>query len=162
MMPISQFYIDSLHLMEKYLKCCERVDTVDVRVDKGINDSLRRWGHPPFSRKVLRFYRGYKGGELYTTLVIDDIKGKHMPITYMVVLDDKGKVKAVEILIYREKYGWEIKEKTFLKQFEGKGKEDDLAHGKVIRNIPGATISVKSITAGVKRILFLYDMVFGK
>ncbi len=155
-------FIDSLYLMEKYLKCCERVDTVDVRVDNGINDRLRRGGLPPFSRKVLRFYRGYKSGGLYTTLVIDDIKGKHMPITYMVVLDGKGKVKAVEILIYREKYGWEIKEKTFLKQFEGKGKEDDLTPGKAIRNIPGATISVKSITAGIKRILFLYDMVFGK
>ncbi len=143
-------FVDSVEVMKRYLK--GKVDTMMIKVDKRIEDLIRRNGLPSFIRKKLAFYTD---GE--TTVLIDDIKGKHLPITFMVVFDREGDVKAVEILIYREEYGWEIKDKRFLSQFKGR-KIDP----KSIRNIPGATISVRAITLGVKRALLLYNYLLRK
>ncbi len=145
---------DSLALIRGYLQGSDKVDTVQVTT-KSLEPILKKHKLPPFIRKKIVFYRGKN------TVLIDDIKGKHKPITYMVVIDETGKVKAVEILVYREKYGWEIGKKDFLSQFRGKG-SDDMNPGKTIRNIPGATISVNSISTGVRRALVVYKYIFGK
>ncbi len=148
-------FVDSLQIMDKYLKGCE-VETVKVVIDENIRQLIKKNNLPPFFRRSLNFYVCNKNGKRNMYIVIDDVKGKHLPITYMVVFDAMGKVKSVEVLIYREKYGWEIKNREFLEQFEGKGPDDSLR----VRNIPGATISVKSITSGVKRLMILHRYIF--
>ncbi len=148
-------FVDSLQLMSKYLKDCE-VETVKVVINENIRELVKKNNLPPFLRVSLNFYVCKKDGKRELYLVIDDVKGKHLPITYMVIFDSMGKVKGVEVLIYREKYGWEIKNREFLGQFEGKGLDDSLR----VRNIPGATISVKSITSGVKRLMILHRHIF--
>ena len=134
------------------------METVKVVIDENMRALVKKNRLPPFLRKSLHFYVCKFNGKMELVAVIDDVKGKHLPITYMVIFDGNGKVKRVEVLVYREKYGWEIKEKEFLRQFEGKTLKDSLR----IRNIPGATISVNSITLGVKRMLILYNYVFRK
>lgn len=143
-------FVDSVEVMKRYLK--GKVDTIIVNVDKRIKDLVKQNKLPPFIREKLAFYTD---GE--TSVLIDDIKGKHLPITFMVVFNKEGSVKAVEILIYREEYGWEIKDERFLSQLKGK----DINPEK-IRNIPGATISVRAITLGVKRALLIYNYLFGR
>lgn len=85
--------------------------------------------------------------------VAANVKGKDQPITFCVVVDEALHIKDMDILAYREPYGGEVRQASWLKQFFGKSPEDQLRAGREIRNITGATISVRSVTQGVNTLL---------
>jgi len=89
--------------------------------------------------------------------IVDDVLGKHELITYAVALDTQGRVRGVEILVYRESHGGEIRDPQWRLQFAGKTARDPLALDRDIRNISGATLSCRHVTDGVKRILAMYE-----
>jgi Na+-translocating ferredoxin:NAD+ oxidoreductase RnfG subunit len=86
-------------------------------------------------------------------VVMDDVKGKDQYITYALAVTRDLRVTDVEILVYREPYGYEVKHQSWREQFVGKTPGDRLRHGREIRNISGATISSRAVTLGVKKIL---------
>jgi Na+-translocating ferredoxin:NAD+ oxidoreductase RnfG subunit len=90
---------------------------------------------------------------------IDQVLGKHEFITYAVGIDNKGRVKGVEILEYRETYGNQVKEDNWKKQFIGKTSESPLKINNDIKAISGATLSSAHVTAGVRRLLHTYDYI---
>ena len=89
--------------------------------------------------------------------IVDYVIGKHLVIDYAVALDPGGQVRHVEILEYRESYGGEISNRSWLAQFVGKTGRDPLELDHDIRNISGATLSSRHVTEGVKRVLALYE-----
>ena len=89
--------------------------------------------------------------------VVDYVIGKHLVIDYAIALDPGGQVRHVEILEYRESYGGEISNRSWLAQFVGKTSRDPLELDQDIRNISGATLSSRHVTEGVKRVLALYE-----
>ncbi len=93
---------------------------------------------------------------------IDKVYGKHELITYSVGIDNNGMVKHVEILDYKETYGWQIDNKDWREQFVGKNIQSKLTLDDDIKNISGATLSCKHIADGVKRILALYEIALRK
>ena len=78
-------------------------------------------------------------------------------MTYMVGVDNRGVCTDVELLVFREAKGSEVRRKRFNAQYEGKTVSDPIRINKDIINISGATMSVRSISAGVKRVLVLVD-----
>ncbi len=117
-------------------------------------------GTPSFSSKTI--YIGKRGEEVLGYAIIDNVKGKSRPITYMVLISPEGKIKRVEILAYRESHGGEIRYPSFLKQFIGKTISDPIRAKQDIRNISGATISCRSIADGVRTLLALWEEVYGE
>ena len=85
--------------------------------------------------------------------VVDNVRGKDQLITYLVIVSSNLVVKSVEIISYRESFGGEIRNHQWREQFEGKTPDDKLSMSGEIRNITGATISARAITAGVRKIL---------
>jgi Na+-translocating ferredoxin:NAD+ oxidoreductase RnfG subunit len=83
--------------------------------------------------------------------VVRNVKGKDQPITFLVAVGPDGRLRDVDILVYREPYGGEIAYEAWRKQFRGKGPDAPLAVGKDIRGISGATISVNAVTLAVRR-----------
>ena len=78
-------------------------------------------------------------------------------MTYMIGVDENGSVTNVELLVFREARGSEIRMKRFNSQYEGKTVLDPVRINKDIINISGATMSVRSMSAGIKRMLVLVD-----
>jgi len=91
-------------------------------------------------------------------LFIDTVLGKHEFITYAVAIDFPGQVKGIEIMDYRETYGYQIRDKEWRKTFVGKTPKDPLKLDKDIPNISGATLSSKHVTDGVRRVLQTYEI----
>ena len=89
--------------------------------------------------------------------IVQNTIGKHRPITYMVGVDAEGDVTNFEVLVYREARGNEIATKRFNYQYQGKDVRDPIRINRDIINISGATMSVRSASAGVKRVLVLVD-----
>jgi hypothetical protein len=91
-------------------------------------------------------------------LIVDQVLGKHEYITYALGLNAGGAVKEIEILDYRETYGYEVREVAWRQQFIGKTIQAPLKLDGDIRNISGATLSSRHITEGVKRLLATYEV----
>jgi Na+-translocating ferredoxin:NAD+ oxidoreductase RnfG subunit len=89
--------------------------------------------------------------------LVDDVIGKHEYITYAVGLNSDGSVKQIEILDYRETYGYEVRDAAWRQQFVGKTAQAPLKLDQDIRNISGATLSSRHITEGVRRLLATYE-----
>jgi hypothetical protein len=80
----------------------------------------------------------------------------------MVGVDPKGQVLNIEVLVYREAKGSEVRTKRFNAQYEGKTLFDPIRINRDIINISGATMSVRSMSAGVKRALVMVDELYLK
>jgi Na+-translocating ferredoxin:NAD+ oxidoreductase RnfG subunit len=87
--------------------------------------------------------------------------GKHRPITFVVGVTPDEKVKGVEIMVYREPKGGEVRMKGFLKQYRGKDIGQPILAGRDITNISGATLSVRAVNRGTKKALALIHLVYG-
>jgi len=90
--------------------------------------------------------------------IVDEVFGKHELITYAVALNADGSVRQIEVLDYRESYGYEIRNPAWRRQFVGKRHGDLLKLDADIRNISGATLSCRHIADGVRRLLALHQV----
>ena len=93
------------------------------------------------------------GGKDAGRYVVDHVIGKHLYIDYAVSLAADGRIRRVDILKYRESYGGEVGDRSWLDQFVGKNASSPLRVGADIRNIAGATLSSHHLTEGIKRIV---------
>ena len=100
-----------------------------------------------------RIWRAEAGGRTVGFFIFDRVVGKHLYIDYSVGLDPNGRIRQVDILQYRESYGGEVRNQSWLAQFVGKTSASPLQVGSDIRNISGATLSSHHVTEGIKRIM---------
>jgi Na+-translocating ferredoxin:NAD+ oxidoreductase RnfG subunit len=108
---------------------------------------------------LIEFMLPMDGKRVVGYAIIDNVPGKDQPITYLVQFTPDLEIRDIAILAYRESYGGEIRNTSWLEQFRQKKPGDTLRPGKEIRNITGATISSRSVTQGVGRILALLKMI---
>jgi hypothetical protein len=110
-----------------------------------------------FPEEFFEVYIGETGTQVDGYALIQNTIGKHKHMTYMVGVDPTGACTNVELLVFREAKGSEVRTKRFNVQYEGKTVHDPVRINKDIINISGATMSVRSLSAGVKRVLVLVD-----
>lgn len=132
-----------------------RKDTIRLTAEKKAQIEERiGWKFP---EDFFEVYIGETGAQIDGYALVQNTIGKHKPMTYMVGVDTHGRVSNVELLVFREARGSEVRTKRFNVQYEGKTVLDPVRINKDIINISGATMSVRSISAGVKRVLVLVD-----
>ena len=132
-----------------------RKETLRLSPDqKALVESRIGWKFPEESFEV---YIGETGANLDGFAVVQNTIGKHRAMTYMVGVDAWGRVTDFELLVFREAKGSEVGRKRFNSQYEDKTVQDPIRINKDIINISGATMSVRSLNAGVKRVLVLMD-----
>ena len=111
--------------------------------------------------RVVVVQEAFRGDALLgRALVLEEI-GKTLPFRFLVAVSPEGRVEQVLLLNYREPRGQEIEREAFRAQYQGKGIEDPIRRGQDIRNVTGATISVDSLSRGVRRALVLVEIAGG-
>ena len=112
-----------------------------------------------FFRDYVYLYRIIKNDSVIAYAILDNVIGKVMPITFMVYFDNNGKITKSEIIKYREQYGGAVVNPEWNKQFIGKDSKSDFVVGKNIDGISGATISVHSVTKGIRKLTLLFSVI---
>ena len=110
---------------------------------------LQEFGWQPGMR--VRFWQD---GER-TAWILDEI-GKDKPITAGVVVSAAG-IEAVEVLVFRESRGWEIKFPQFTAQFVNARLDGEQRLDQRIDGITGATLSVKAMKRMARVALRLHE-----
>jgi len=93
---------------------------------------------------------------------LDNVIGKSMPITFVVIINPKGNIIASHVVKYREAYGGEVGNKNWLSQFNKLTDSSKYIVGKNIDGISGATISVNSLSKGIQKIAVLFPLIKDK
>ncbi len=115
------------------------------------------------NEKAVTVYKGIgSDGKAQGFAVIAEEIGKFKPITFIVKAGMDGKVERVEVMVYREAVGSEVRRQRFARQFRGKSAKDPLRINRDIINVTGATMSVQAMTAGVKKALIILDELYFK
>ncbi len=107
--------------------------------------------------KTMSFYIGKKGGQAMGYAVVERVANRSWTIGYMVVMNADGSIKHVEVLNYEGARSWSVQYESWLKQFFGMKAGSDF---RSISGITGATISVRTIAAGVHKIVSAYQVIF--
>jgi hypothetical protein len=89
--------------------------------------------------------------------IVDEVIGKTELITYALSLDANGAVKSLDMLVFRESHGDAVKLPAWRQQFVGKRAADPVRLDADIRNVSGATLSCRHVTAGVRRLLLVHE-----
>ncbi len=92
-----------------------------------------------------------------TAWIVEEI-GKEQPITVGIVVAADG-IEALQVLVYREDRGGEVRFAFFTDQFEGARLESDLRLSRRIDGISGATLSVRALTSLSRLALYLHGQV---
>ena len=71
-----------------------------------------------------------------------------------------GSVKDVALMMYREPVGEEVRYRGFLKQFDGKSLENPIFPRRDIKNVTGATLSVRAMSRGVRKALAFIQLAY--
>lgn len=91
-----------------------------------------------------------------------DVVGQSKLIGFGVGVTPEGALKDVEVMIYRETQGDQIREARFRRQFAGKKLEDPIALGKDIDAVSGATISSRSAAYAGRKALALDEILHAR
>lgn len=91
--------------------------------------------------------------------LLDNVYGKSMPITFLVIFNKKGEIISSDIIKYREPIGGAVSNKKWNGQFSGKNSNSGYSVGKDISTISGATISVHSVSAGIRKLAMIADII---
>jgi Na+-transporting NADH:ubiquinone oxidoreductase subunit NqrC len=105
-----------------------------------------------------KIWQVLEAGKAVGWFIVDEVYGKHEFITYAVGINIDGTIRMIDIMDYRETYGYQVREASWRQQFVGKNVSSTFKLDKGIDNISGATLSCKHLADGVKRVLTLYDV----
>jgi len=89
----------------------------------------------------------------------DEILGRQDFIDYALGINSDGTLRAPEIMVYRESHGGEVRNVAWLGQFTRRRDGVRLRASVDIKNIAGATLSCEHLTAGVRYLAALWQVV---
>ena len=105
-------------------------------------------GHPYKGLRIRYWQEGQR-----TAWILEEIGKVELNTTGFVV--ENGIMQSMEVLIYRESHGWEVRYPFFTNQFKGRTLKDGQLD-KTIDGISGATISVNAVIRLSRLVLFLH------
>ncbi len=107
--------------------------------------------------KLFTFYHGVKNGKTLGFAAIETQIVRTHPETLLIVLNPSGEVRKTVVLAFHEPPEYLPPEK-WLAQFEGKDLSYKLLPGQDIQGIFGSTLSARSSSSAVRKVLALHKV----
>lgn len=140
-----QFGSNAAYKFEKY------------KLPMSLKSSIEKKAKQRFFNDEVYLYRIFDDKNLKGYAVLDNVYGKSLPITFLVMFDLSGEVLSSHIVKYREPYGGAVKSERWNDQFVGLDAASEFKVGDNIDSISGATISVNSVTKGIMKTALLIE-----
>jgi hypothetical protein len=136
----------------------DRVDDETILLEDAQAQRVESLSSAELETRLVRVYRGYRGGELLGYAFIDVHNVRTLPEAFLIVLSPEGEVRSLRLLAFHEPPEYMPREGWY-EQFRDKSAADALRLGKDVHGIVGATLSSRATTLGVRRALALYQVV---
>ena len=155
---LSSEIIDKTELkIKEFLPDHISLDWSMYKIDKQHIKSIQNTVRQKFFRKELNTWVIVDSDSSKYYAILDNVKGKSLPITFLAIYDNSGNLYNASVIKYREAYGGEVGNKAWLNQFTAFNDTSNYKVGDQISAISGATISVHSITKGIRKLSLLIN-----
>ncbi len=154
---VQEEYLTEQQALEQLFGDDSTLEWVDIPLDESLRKRVETRLERRLFEKAFRVVRSRRGEELLGYAVVTEEIGKYRPITFVVGVTPRSKVSRVAVMVYREHVGNDVKRRRFLAQFDGKTAQDSLRLNRDVINISGATLSVRAVTRGTRKILHVVD-----
>ena len=134
-------------------------DSKKFMIPDDLKSEAQKKCNQKFFKDYVYFWEIKEAGSLEAIAVLDNVYGKSMPITFMVIFDLDGKIIRSEIVKYREQYGGGVSSDQWNEQFKSKDANSSFNIGSDIAAISGATISVNSVTKGIRKLTLIFNSI---
>ena len=141
--------------MKKYFPKNIEIDWSIYKIPKDVKKTIQRTVKQKFFRSELNLWTITDEDSLKYYALLDNVIGKTMPISFLCVFDNSGKVQHSSVIKYREPYGGEVGSRKWQDQFISYTDSSSYKVGKDISGISGATLSVNSLTKGIHKLSIL-------
>jgi Na+-translocating ferredoxin:NAD+ oxidoreductase RnfG subunit len=121
-------------------------------------DRIRQLAKGEIKSALVNPYHATCDGKDGGTAYFDAHVVRTLPETLMVVIDPQGKVRRVEVLAFAEPEDY-LPPGRWYGQFAGQGLGDDLALGRHIRTVTGASLTARATTEAVRRVLAIHQVI---
>ncbi len=148
--------------LRRLIPSAERFDVEQITLSGVQLAAAQEIAGKGFRKKNYSFWVGRHGGMAVGYALKLNVIGKKRPITFLIAMAPDGSAKGLEVLIYRESRGSEVRFKRFINQFKRKTKEDPLLIGQDIQPISGATLSSHAAAYAVRKALAIFEVVYKK
>lgn len=138
------------------------IGSVKYEILLKIKNEIEKEVKQHFYSEAVYVFKITRSDSLISTGILDNVYGKSMPITFLVLFNLNGEIISTDIVKYREPYGGGVKVKRWNDQFKGKNTKSKFKVGEDIDSISGATISVRSVTKGIQKLTLLYEKIKDK
>jgi hypothetical protein len=150
---VLEVYLKPEEALKLAFPTSERFDAEEVRLTAEQAARVAALADHPLWEETFTVYKATTHGRAEGYAVVTEEVGKFHLITFLVAVTPDGAVRRVEVLVYRESRGGEVRQRRFLHQYEGKSLRDPIRLNRDIRNVTGATLSVRAISRGVRKAL---------
>ena len=158
---LSKVYLTREKALKSAFPQADKIDKKIIRLSKEQKHRISQKSGQPINFSYKSVYIAEKDGKRLGYAIIDQVKGKSSFIKYLVAIAPEGTIRNVVILYYRGSKGSDVRHERFRKQFIGKRENDPLQLGVDIDAITTATISSRSITDGVRKLMSFWQESFG-
>lgn len=124
-------------------------------------DSVRRWAHARCDAARFTYYVASRGDEVLGRAYLDTHPVRSMPATLLIAVDADGHVVAVEILAFHEPEDY-LPPRRWLDRLLGRALSARLRPGEDIDGLSGATLSARSTSEALRRVLALDRLLRGE
>ncbi len=132
-----------------------KYDLMKIDIPQRLKSQIEKKVQQRFFANELYIWKISKGPSITGYAVMDNVYGKSMPITFLVVFDREFRILNSSIIKYREPYGGGVANENWNDQFAGKDSSSSFKVGSEISGISGATISVNSVSKGIRKLALL-------
>jgi hypothetical protein len=146
-------FVDLEQAQKLLLPQASSFEAVSLNLDAGRVAELAAASHTQPPRGYApQCWAGMAGAARVGWVLSDRAIGKYELIDYAAGFGADGSMTGIEILVYRESHGAEIRTPSWRRQFVGRKGPEQLRFGDDIRNISGATLSCQHVTEGAQRL----------
>ena len=127
------------------------------KIQKSTAKNIQNVAKQKFFRKEVNTWMIVDSDSSKYYAILDNVKGKSLPITFLTIFNSDLNLEHSSIIKYREAYGGEVGSRSGLDQFSAYNDTSDYSVGSSISGISGATISVHSVSKGIRKLSMLID-----
>ncbi len=147
-------YQSKASALEMAFPGADSVVTESVFLDEDLVARIRTAAGTAPDRRILNRYVGWKDGEKLGCAYFETHRVRTLPETLMVVVRPAGEIAAVHLIAFHEPPEYRASDR-WLEQYASHSLDRDLALGRGVAGIGGATLTAHAVNAAVRRVLAL-------
>jgi len=153
----AKVFLSQKQALELAFPDADRIDS-DTRILTSAQvEAVEQAARSKLDSRIAKFYVGRKGDEVLGYAYIDVHTVRTLPEAFLVVLDPGGTVRSLRVLAFHEPLDYMPTDRWY-EQFHDKTLDAQLRVERDIHGIVGSTLSARAVTASVRRVLALYDV----